>query len=337
MPDNGYIEMKGRVGALIEVGAGFHPMLTGRENIYVNGTILGMSRKEIDRKFDKIVDFADIGDFIDAPVKHYSSGMNVRLGFSIAAHCEPDILLVDEVLSVGDINFQGKCIRRMKQFLAAGTTILFVSHNIRAVQDLCQRAILLNCGIIASHGRSYEVLKDYVDLISRLSLESTASKTTSWALLPDKKVHVTRVVCLTPEGEETDTHYMRNPLHIRIFFKISDPVDQADFQVTIYTQDNITICCCSTKLAGLAPFSLNQDGVIDLIIDEELMPGVYTLRGAIIDPQGGEVLDVWGTTDDRFINFQVASSVSEGGAFWSNLGIVNLRQKWLLGQTERRM
>ena len=334
-PDKGKITIKGRVGALIEVGAGFHPLLTGRENIYINGAILGMNKSEIDKKFDSIVEFADIGDFIDTPVKFYSSGMYVRLGFSVAVHCDPDILLIDEVLSVGDISFQRKCIRRMRELLFGGTTVLFVSHNVRAVQDLCQKAILLDQRHVTSDGLSAEVIKDYVDLISRLAIKDTASRISSWASLPDKKVHVTKATCLTLKGEETDTHFMPNSLHIRIFFNVLEPTIQADFQVTIYTQDNIIICCCNSKLAGEDPFYLKGNGAIDLIIDEELMPGAYTLRGAVLDHQSGEPLDVWGTTDDRFIQFQVESSISKGGAFWSNLGIVNLRQKWLLRDTER--
>lgn len=166
MPDKGSIEIKGRVGALIEVGAGLHPMLTGRENIYVNGAILGMSKKEIDRKFDEIVDFADIGDFIDAPVKHYSSGMHVRLGFAIAAHCEPDILLVDEVLAVGDISFQNKCLNRISELFKSGnTTIIFVSHDMNAVRLLCNRCLVLNNGVMMLDGPSAEAVKNFANMI----------------------------------------------------------------------------------------------------------------------------------------------------------------------------
>ena len=141
MPDCGEIHIRGKVGALIAVGAGFHPLLTGRENIYVNGQILGMSKREIDGKYEEIVAFADIGDFIDAPVKHYSSGMVVRLGFSVAIHCDPDILLVDEVLSVGDYSFQYKCFEKIKEVKRKGTTIVFVSHNMSAIQSVCEKGI----------------------------------------------------------------------------------------------------------------------------------------------------------------------------------------------------
>ena len=145
-PDRGRIEMRGKVGALISVGAGFHPLMTGRENIYLNATILGMSKKEINNKFDEIVDFAEIGAFLDAPVKTYSSGMYVRLGFAIAIQAEPDILLVDEVLSVGDVNFQKKCFDKILNFLNRGTSIIFVSHAISTVERLCTECILLKHG-----------------------------------------------------------------------------------------------------------------------------------------------------------------------------------------------
>jgi len=145
-PDKGDLRVNGRLGALIELGAGFHPDLTGRENIYLNGTILGMKRSEIDRKFDAIVDFCELRDFLDTPVKRYSSGMFARLGFSVAAHVDPDVLLVDEVLSVGDYHFQQKCFDKMREFVQKGTSLIFVSHNMTAVSTLCTSALLLRKG-----------------------------------------------------------------------------------------------------------------------------------------------------------------------------------------------
>src|SRR5436190_41206 len=143
-PTRGRMELQGRVGALIEVAAGFHPDLTGRENVFLQGAIMGMTRAEIARKFADIVEFAGVQEFIDTPVKRYSSGMNARLGFAIAAHLEPDVLLIDEVLSVGDMGFQQRCIERMGAFKKQGVTILFVSHNLQAVAGLCERALFLH-------------------------------------------------------------------------------------------------------------------------------------------------------------------------------------------------
>jgi len=160
-PTDGYAEVYGRVGSLLEVGVGFHPELTGRENIYLNGAMLGMSKKEIDKKFDQIVSFADIEKFIDTPVKHYSSGMYVRLAFSVAAHLEPEILLVDEVLAVGDISFQQKCLGKMDQVTKEGRTVLFVSHNMSAIRSLCKRVIWLENGKIKKEGDANSVTIEY--------------------------------------------------------------------------------------------------------------------------------------------------------------------------------
>jgi lipopolysaccharide transport system ATP-binding protein len=170
--NKGAVNIHGKVSALIEVGAGFHPDLTGRENVYLNGCILGMKRQEVARKFDQIVEFAGVGDFIDTPVKRYSSGMYARLGFSVAAHVDPDILLVDEVLSVGDFPFQTKCLKKMEEVASGGTTVIFISHNIPAVIQLCPNSILLGKGQIQRLGPSAEVCRHYF----RASLEADLSK-----------------------------------------------------------------------------------------------------------------------------------------------------------------
>jgi len=169
-PDKGRIELRGRIGALISVGAGFHPLMTGRENIYLNGAILGMSKTEIDKKFDEIVDFAEIGEFLDAPVKTYSSGMYVRLGFAIAVQAEPDILLVDEVLAVGDANFQKKCFDRILDIRKNGTSIIFVSHSVSAVERLCTECILMKHGKQIFWGNTRECVQRYFHEINQDNL-----------------------------------------------------------------------------------------------------------------------------------------------------------------------
>jgi len=161
-PTSGTIEVRGRLSALIEVGAGFHPDLTGRENVYLSGVILGMSRAEVARKFDAIVEFAGLGPFIDTPVKRYSTGMFARLGFAVAAHLEPNILVIDEVLSVGDFVFQQKSLRKMRDIAASGATVVFVSHNLKAVSELCRRAVLLDGGRIVADGPTDEVIRTYL-------------------------------------------------------------------------------------------------------------------------------------------------------------------------------
>ncbi len=161
-PTVGEVRLRGRVGALLEVGTGFHPELTGRENVFLNGAILNMTRNEIARRFDEIVEFADIGPFIDTPVKRYSSGMQLRLAFSVAAHLEPEILIIDEVLAVGDTAFQRKCLGRMESASREGRTVLFISHNLTAVRSLCDRAILMSEGCVQAEGPTHQVIETYV-------------------------------------------------------------------------------------------------------------------------------------------------------------------------------
>lgn len=191
VPTSGQLIVKGRLSALIEVGAGFHPDLTGRDNIYLNGTILGMTRAEIRSKFDAIVEFSGLGDFLDTPVKRYSSGMYARLGFAVAAHVEPDVLVVDEVLSVGDFVFQKKSVEKMRQVMKSGTTVVFVSHNLRAVADLCQRGMLLDHGTVTAIGPATAVIKTYME-------RGTAGAGSD----PNKEVYVSRVTLRDEAGAE---------------------------------------------------------------------------------------------------------------------------------------
>jgi lipopolysaccharide transport system ATP-binding protein len=180
-PTKGRVTLNGRVGSLLEVGTGFHSELTGRENIFLNGAILGMTRGEIERKFDEIVAFAETETFLDTPIKHYSSGMTVRLAFAVAAHLEPEIMIIDEVLAVGDIAFQKKCLGKMNEVAKAGRTVLFVSHDLNAVNGLCERAILLNEGSIVKSGPTQEVTAYYLNQENRLYSPIT------WVDLPQEK------------------------------------------------------------------------------------------------------------------------------------------------------
>ncbi len=191
-PTSGELVVKGRLSALIEVGAGFHPDLTGRDNIYLNGTILGMTRAEIRQKFDAIVEFSELSEFLDTPVKRYSSGMYARLGFAVAAHVEPDVLVVDEVLSVGDFVFQRKSVEKMRQVMRSGTTVVFVSHNLRAVADLCKRGLLLDHGTVAALGPATEVIQAYMERGSTGDVED-----------PDKEVYCPGVRLRDEAGAET--------------------------------------------------------------------------------------------------------------------------------------
>ncbi len=175
-PDRGKLSVNGKVGALIEVGAGFQPLLTGRENIYINGAVLGMSKSEVEAKFQSIVEFAEIGEFIDVPVKHYSSGMFVRLGFAIAVHSEPELLLVDEILSVGDEKFRNKCQNRIDELKKSGVTIIYVSHDLMSVKRLCSRAVWLDKGRVAAFGAADRTVNAYLDSLNEVYNTELAGK-----------------------------------------------------------------------------------------------------------------------------------------------------------------
>ena len=215
-PTSGEVKIKGRIASLLEVGTGFHPELTGRENIYLNGAILGMSRQEIRRKFDEIVDFAEIEKFIDTPVKRYSSGMYVRLAFAVAAHLEPEILLVDEVLAVGDAEFQKKCLGKMGDVANEGRTVLFVSHNMVAVQSLCQRALWLDAGQLKEQGRC-ERDRDHVPSIGSGEDDINERFWTDIASAPgNETVRLHRISVRPEEGRPGDLISMRTPLRIEV-------------------------------------------------------------------------------------------------------------------------
>jgi lipopolysaccharide transport system ATP-binding protein len=220
-PTEGFVEIHGRTGSLLEVGTGFHAELTGRENIYFNGSLLGMRTSEIRRKFDEIVDFSGIEKFIDTPVKHYSSGMYMRLAFAVAAHLEPEILIVDEVLAVGDASFQRKCLNKMQQVGDEGRTVLFVSHNMPAVTRLCRRAILLDEGRIVQDGSSHEVVRAY------LQSDNGTSAFRSW---PDPFrapgndiVRLSFVRVRTEEGATAVDVDIRKPVGIEMDFIVRQP------------------------------------------------------------------------------------------------------------------
>jgi lipopolysaccharide transport system ATP-binding protein len=165
-PSRGEVDVYGRVGSLLEIGTGFHPDLTGRENIFLNGAIIGMKREEIKRKFDEIVAFAEVERFLDTPVRYYSSGMYLRLAFAVAGHFEPEILMLDEVLAVGDAAFQRKCLDKMKQISSEGRTVFFVSHNLSSIQELCTRALLVEAGRLIEDGSTYDVSVKYLKMVS---------------------------------------------------------------------------------------------------------------------------------------------------------------------------
>jgi lipopolysaccharide transport system ATP-binding protein len=219
-PTSGRVRLDGRVGSLLEVGTGFHSELTGRENVFLNGAILGMTRREIEAKFDEIVAFAETESFLDTPVKHYSSGMIVRLAFAVAAHLEPEILLIDEVLAVGDFAFQKKCLGKMNEVAKHGRTVLFVSHDLGAVNGLCTRAILLHEGQIIKAGQTHEVTAHYLNRANKLYSPVT------WFEIPRGDNHEIRLfsAVVTQHGEPTNAIDCRQPFKIELGYEALKPL-----------------------------------------------------------------------------------------------------------------
>jgi lipopolysaccharide transport system ATP-binding protein len=217
-PTSGRIEIRGRVGSLLEVGTGFHPELTGRENIYLNGAILGMKRREIDQRYDAMVEFSGVEKFIDTPVKRYSSGMYVRLAFSVAAHLEPEIMLVDEVLSVGDAEFQRRCLGRMEELGSAGRTVLFVSHQLSAIAQLCDRAIQINGGKIVQDGPPADVIAHYLHQTHSAGVERIWSSVE--AAPGDDLARIMSVRVLPHDGMPPGIMDVRRPIGIEIVFRV---------------------------------------------------------------------------------------------------------------------
>jgi homopolymeric O-antigen transport system ATP-binding protein len=215
-PTEGRAEIRGRVGSLLEVGTGFHPELTGRENVYLNGSILGMKRRELTKKLPDIVEFAGIERFMDTPVKRYSSGMYVRLAFSVAAHLEPEILLVDEVLAVGDAEFQKRCLGRMEELGSSGRTVLFVSHNMQAIAQLCDRAIWLDQGSVVEDGTSSEVVARYL----QSGHGTGSSQTWADAEAPGNDLVRLRYARVVQDGEEAPAVDVRHPVGLEIGFAV---------------------------------------------------------------------------------------------------------------------
>lgn len=241
-PTEGQVRLKGRVGSLLEVGTGFHPELSGRENIYLNGTILGMRKTEIEKKFDEIVAFAEIEKFLDTPVKRYSSGMYVRLAFAVAAHLEPEILIVDEVLAVGDAQFQKKCMGKLSEAAHAGRTVIFVSHNMSAIKSLCQKGLLLNSGQVAFSGTVEDAVREYslhsvapaqsvVDFSGR-SVERYGPQ--EYAVLRGLKL-------LNSQGQPESVLQMGETVHFLLSLDIHKPTDELDIGIGIFNLQDVAV------------------------------------------------------------------------------------------------
>jgi len=325
-PTSGQVQIRGRVGSLLEVGTGFHPELTGRENVYLSGSILGMSRKEVSRKFDEIVAFSGVEEFLDTPVKRYSSGMYVRLGFSVSAHLEPEILFVDEVLAVGDTAFQKRCREKMQSVSKSGGTILFVSHNMSAVRSICDRTILLDAGGIVSDGRTEDVVTEYL---------TGGSDSCETGVIPED-VHrigtgtarIRSVALLGREGRPTKQLRIGEPFRVEIALAVDEALTDGVVEIDISSLDGVY---------GVTAFSTDQEEqLVTLGLGEwtvaadlgvSLLPGRYTIDLALHHRGAPYTIDFV----RRTLDFDVGN-VGEGGAapypFEIKRGFVRPESRW---------
>ncbi len=286
-PTEGRIVTRGRVASLLEVGTGFHPELTGRENIFLNGSILGMSKARIQLKLDEIVEFADIGKFLDTPVKRYSSGMYVRLAFSVAAHLEPDVLLIDEVLAVGDSNFQNKCLGKMGEVARGGRTVIFVSHNLSMVQTLCSKAVLLERGFLVSNSSVQEAIGDY---LSGQKVTDLGASTKREGRPGNGWIRVTEVN-LRMNGQDTGVLQTGKPVAIHIGYALRKQLDSAGFRIELKTALGESVSALSNDYSGaVVKVDAAHASAICSIDSLPLVPGRYALT--IICGALGELSDV---------------------------------------------
>ena len=332
-PTSGEVKVGGRVAAMLEVGTGFHPELTGLENIYLNGSILGMSKKEVDRKLDAIIEFSGVEKFINTPIKRYSSGMRLRLGFAVAAHLDSDILVVDEVLAVGDAAFQKKCLATMGDLRSHARTVLFVSHNLAAVENLCRRCIWIDGGQVRMDGATHDVIKAYMNFmvggaLADVDLENPENRR------GNGKIQFRSVSFLSPEGVAQRVIRAGEPVVIRLHYEVREPVSHPSLGFRMYTDMGTLVTETSTWHHGInIPLLESGEGYLDLEIDcLNLMPAKYALSLWATDDSGAVVYDSveCGVT----LEVEMANIYKSGKEFDSRCGIVFFPQRWNLSGTQ---
>jgi ABC-type polysaccharide/polyol phosphate transport system ATPase subunit len=316
-PTSGTVAVNGRISALIELGAGFHPEISGRENVFINGIMLGLSKREVARRFDEIVEFAELEEFIDAPVKTYSSGMYMRLGFAVAIHVDPDVLLVDEVLAVGDEGFTHKCLDKFGEFRRRGKTILLVTHALGLVERFCDEAVWLDGGTVRATGDPRRVIGAYVTAVEKseehqlAAADAKAQETTTAAAAPDigteapanpvdagsepqdlfrasegrwgsREVEIGDVVLAGASGESTHLFRSGDPAFVRFGVTAAAPVDDFVFGIGVFNADGVCVYGTNTDLEGFAPDRLEGTGQVEFRIEAlDLVEGTYKLDVAV--------------------------------------------------------
>lgn len=332
-PTMGSIKVKGRVASLLEVGTGFHSELTGRENIYLNGSILGMKKREVDKHFDAIVEFAGVEKFIDTQIKRYSSGMSMRLGFAVAAHLEPDILIVDEVLAVGDAAFQKKCLDTMEGLKKGGRTVLFVSHNLAAVENLCSRGIWLDDGKVRKDGAAKEVIVDYMaSFAGNQASESTLVDSESRQ--GNGQIRYTKVEYLDPDRRPRVLIRCGDNFVIRFHYYANQTVHYPVFWFRLFTKMGTLLTTSASDLHGVyIPRVDPGDGYVDVeIASLNLLPDQYYFSLWIADDVNAVIYD----GDVRTVlEVEPANIYPNGWTPSSRHGIVYFQESWSIGPQHR--
>lgn len=328
-PTSGRIHVQGRVASLIEVGTGFHDELTGRENIFLNGSILGMRKKEIDARIEQIIHFAGVEKFIDTPIKRYSSGMRLRLGFAVAAHMDPDVLFVDEVLAVGDADFQKKCLNAMDDLRSGGRTVLFVSHNMAAIENLCPRTIWIDGGKLREDGPTDRVIAAYLATFSDAQrsgydLEKVANRGGNGMM------RFTRVEFMDEQGAPASVFRCGEPMRVRFHYRVNERMKNPDIALAIHSDLGTRITTVSTWQAGYYIPELGPGtGSIDLLIDTlVLQPNRYYLSMWI------SAVEEWFDVLDHCIAIDVEESdahSNQGRGLHPKWGLVYTPSRWNLG------
>jgi ABC-type polysaccharide/polyol phosphate transport system ATPase subunit len=317
-PEKGRIETRGKISALLELGAGFHPELTGRENIFLNGSILGLSKKQITQRFDEIVDFAGLEHFIDTPVKNYSSGMYVRLGFSVAINVDPDILLIDEVLAVGDTEFQRKCLEKFDDFRESGKTVVIVSHAVNSIRNLCDTAGWLERGVLQRLGPSSEVIDEYLTE-THADRGADGEYGARWGT---GEARIERIEVLDASGEPIKRIRTGDTVVFRFHYKCYALVQKPVWWMGLKTLDGVWVTAPGTHEVGLLPERIEPgaEGWVDLRVDRLLLlPGTYDLSASMFNITGGQEYD----TRDRALRFDI-----EFGDPHEEHGVVSLGGVW---------
>jgi len=308
-PTTGWAEIRGRVGSLLEVGTGFHPELTGRENTFLSGAILGMSKREIERKFDEIVAFAELEKFIDTPVKHYSSGMYVRLAFAVAAHLEPEILLVDEVLAVGDINFQKKCLGKMGDVARAGRTIVLVSHQLNQIRRLCHRVAWIDAASVRQVGNTHEVVSAYEAAMARGERNGHQPERG-----PAPKARFVRWEIAGPSGEEPHILKTLDTVTLKFTVDIRQPIKAGHYGVALRNHEQQVVWAWETRPL---PLDVGERQLCHTFPMLPLRPGLYTWLVALYER--GEAIDVWDCLPEMMVATEIFQHPQDQ---WS--GILNI-------------